>query len=62
MQSASGINLLLLFISLFVLLIGITYQPLPDNFPQPWKYRFLSYWAQRIDQLVCEILFIFIYK
>jgi len=62
MQSASGINLLLLFISLFILLIGITYQPLPDNFPQPWKYRFLSYWAQRIDQLVCEILFIFIYK
>jgi hypothetical protein len=62
MQSASGINLLLLLISLFVLLIGITYQPLPDNFPQPWKYRFLSYWAQRIDQLVCEILFSFIYK
>ncbi|CAF3746615.1 unnamed protein product [Rotaria magnacalcarata] len=46
---------------LFVLLIGIIYQPLPDNFPQPWKYRFLSYWAHRIDQLgfYCEQMNLF---
>ncbi|CAF0983426.1 unnamed protein product [Rotaria sp. Silwood1] len=51
MQSLSGINILFVIISLFVLLIGITYQPLPENFPQPWKYRFLSYWAHQIDRL-----------
>ncbi len=55
MQSSSGINILFLIISLFILLIGITYQPLPEDFPQPWKYRLLSYWAHRIDQIVCEI-------
>ncbi|CAF1369522.1 unnamed protein product [Adineta steineri] len=56
MHSPSGINILLIIISIFVVLIGITYQPLPDNFPQPWKYRFLSYWAQRIEQFgyLCE--------
>ncbi len=57
MQSASGINILLLIISIFIVLIGITYQPLPDDFPQPWKYRFLAYWAQKIDQIVGEIGF-----
>jgi hypothetical protein len=56
MQSSSGINIVLLIISLFILLIGISYQPLPEDFPQPWKYCFLSYWAHKIDQLVCEIL------
>ncbi len=55
MQSSSGINILFLIISLFILLIGIAYQPLPEDFPQPWKYRLLSYWAHRIDQIVCEI-------
>jgi hypothetical protein len=57
MQSASGINILFLIISVFIVLIGITYQPLPDDFPQPWKYRFLAYWAQKIDQIVGEIGF-----
>jgi hypothetical protein len=47
---------MLLIISVFILLIGIAHQPLPEDFPQPWKYRFLSYWAQKIDQIVCEIL------
>ena len=54
MQSASGINLLFLIIGALVLFFGITYQPLPEDFPQPWKYRFLSYWAQKIDRIVCE--------
>ena len=56
MQSSSGLNILCILISLFILLIGITYQPLPDDFPQPWKYRFLAYGARRIDQIVCEII------
>lgn len=55
MQSSSGISIFFVIISLVVVLIGITYQPLPDDFPQPWKYRFLSYWAARIDQIVGEI-------
>ncbi|CAF4516940.1 unnamed protein product [Rotaria magnacalcarata] len=61
MQSSSRINIFFFTISLFVLLIGIIYQPLPDNFPQPWKYRFLSYWAHRIDQLgfYCEQMNLF---
>lgn len=52
MQSSSGINLIFLILSGLVLFFGIAYQPLPDDFPQPWKYRLLSYWAQRIDQIV----------
>jgi hypothetical protein len=54
MQSSSGINILFVIISVFIVFIGIAYQPLPDDFPQPWKYRFLSYWAQKIDQIVGE--------
>lgn len=52
MQSTSGIHLVFLILSGLVLLFGIAYQPLPEEFPQPWKYRLLSYWAQRIDQIV----------
>ena len=54
MQSSSGINLALLILSGIVLLLGIAYQPLPNDFPQPWKYRLLSYGAQKIDQIVSE--------
>ena len=54
MQSILGINRVLLVVGLGVFLVGITYQPLPANFSQPWKYCFLSYWARRIDQVVSE--------
>lgn len=51
----AGIHVTLLAVSLAVLLVAITYQPLPEDFPQPWKYRFLSYWAHRVDQLVSGV-------
>jgi hypothetical protein len=54
MQSSSRLNIFFILISLFALLIALVYQPLPDDFPQPWKYRFLSYGAGRIDQIVCK--------
>ncbi|CAF3647451.1 unnamed protein product [Rotaria sordida] len=61
MKSLLGMNIFVVIISLIVLLIGIIYQPLPKDFPQPWKYRFLSYWAHRIDQLgyYCEQMNLF---
>lgn len=54
MQSSLGINIFLLILSILIVLFGIAYQPLPDDFPEPWKYRFLSYWAEKIDQIVCK--------
>jgi hypothetical protein len=60
MQSSSGINLLFVIISVCIVFIGIAYQPLPEDFPQPWKYRFLSYWAQKIDQIVGQKMDIFV--
>jgi hypothetical protein len=60
MQSSSGINLLFVIISVCIVFIGIAYQPLPEDFPQPWKYRFLSYWAQKIDQIVGQKKDIFV--
>lgn len=54
MQASSRIHLCVLMISIIFGLFAICYQPLPDDFPQPWKYRFLSYWAQKSDQFVNE--------
>lgn len=54
MHSSPGINISFLIISVFIIFIGIAYQPLPEDFPQPWKYRLLSYWAQKIDEIVGE--------
>lgn len=51
-SSSFGVNICFLFISLFILLIGIAYKPLPEGFPQPWKYRFLSYGAHHVDRIV----------
>ncbi|CAF4592217.1 unnamed protein product, partial [Rotaria magnacalcarata] len=50
-KSISKQKILLIIISLTVLSIALVYQPLPDNFPQPWKYRFLSFWAHIFSKL-----------
>ena len=42
----------LIVLSLTVLFVALMYQPLPEDFPQPWKYRFLSYSAFVISKLV----------
>ncbi|CAF0754839.1 unnamed protein product [Adineta ricciae] len=44
-------KILLIILSLSVLTIALVYQPLPENFPQPWKYRFLSFGAHLFSKL-----------
>jgi hypothetical protein len=44
---------LLITLSLIVLFIALIYQPLPEDFPQPWKYRFISFWAHVFVRIVC---------
>ena len=51
-KSWSKQKLFLLLVSLSILSIALIYQPLPDNFPQPWKYRVLSFWAHIFSKLV----------
>lgn len=51
-KSWSKQKLFLLVVSLSVLSIALVYQPLPENFPQPWKYRVLSFWAHLFSKLV----------
>ncbi|UJR32808.1 hypothetical protein I4U23_020270 [Adineta vaga] len=50
-RSSSKGKIFLIILSLSVLSIALVYQPLPDNFPQPWKYRFLSFWAHLFSKL-----------
>jgi hypothetical protein len=45
-------KLFLIILSLSALTIALIYQPLPDNFPQPWKYRLLSFGAHVFSKLV----------
>lgn len=52
MNFSSSINKILLLVALFVLICATIYRPLPKNFSQPWKYRFLSYGAAQIDKFV----------
>jgi len=54
MQTTSRVNFLFVFISIIIALFVSCYQPLPEDFPQPWKYRFLSYWAYKAHQIVRE--------
>lgn len=51
-KSWSKQTLFLLLVSLTVLSVALVYQPLPENFPQPWKYRVLSFWAYVFSKLV----------
>lgn len=44
-------KLLLLVVSLSILSVALVYQPLPENFPQPWKYRTLSFWAHLFSKI-----------
>lgn len=55
-------KLLLLIVSISVLSVALVYQPLPDNFPQPWKYRVLSFWAHLFSKLVMRNCFYFFEK
>jgi len=61
MKSVSKQKIFLIILSLSVLSVALVYQPLPDNFPQPWKYRFLSYWAHKVNELgfYCEHMNLF---
>lgn len=52
MSSISKPTLALILLSLSVLAVALVYQPLPDDFPQPWKYRFLSFWAHLFSKIV----------
>jgi hypothetical protein len=45
-------KLFFIVVSLAVLSVALVYQPLPENFPQPWKYRVLSFWAHVFSKLV----------
>lgn len=45
-------KLFLIIVSLSVLSIALIYQPLPDDFPQPWKYRILSFFAHLFSKFV----------
>lgn len=51
-KSSSKQKILLIVISLSILSIALVYQPLPENFPQPWKYRVLSFLAHIFSKLV----------
>jgi len=51
MSSVSKQTLFLVVVSLSVLGIALIYQPLPEGFPQPWKYRFLSFGAHIFSKL-----------
>lgn len=61
MRAPSKLNFLVVIISIVIALFVSCYQPLPDDFPQPWKYRFLSYWAYKAHQFgtICEHLNLF---
>jgi hypothetical protein len=52
MKFLSKEKIFLIIVSLSVLSIALIYQPLPENFPQPWKYRILSFWAHLFSKLV----------
>jgi len=52
MKFLSKEKIFLIIVSLSVLSIALVYQPLPENFPQPWKYRILSFWAHLFSKLV----------
>ncbi|CAF0977761.1 unnamed protein product [Rotaria sp. Silwood1] len=51
LKSISKQKIFIIVVSLSVLSIALVYQPLPENFPQPWKYRFLSFWAHIFSKL-----------
>ena len=57
MSSVSKQTLFLVVVSLSVLGIALIYQPLPEGFPQPWKYRFLSFGAHIFSKLVRQTSF-----
>jgi hypothetical protein len=52
MKSSSRRHLLIIF-SVAVLFVALIYQPLPEDFPQPWKYRFISFWCNIFVKIVC---------
>ena len=52
MTSISKPKLALILLGLSALAVALVYQPLPDGFPQPWKYRFLSFWAHLFSKFV----------
>jgi hypothetical protein len=51
MSKTNHIKLTILFISLSVF-VSIIYKPLPNEFKQPWKYRFLCFGAEFINYYV----------
>ena len=52
MKSLSKEQMFFIILSFSILSVALVYQPLPTNFPQPWKYRFLSFWAHMFSKLV----------
>ncbi|CAF0829649.1 unnamed protein product [Adineta steineri] len=50
-QTVSKQTIFLVIVGLSALSISLIYQPLPENFPQPWKYRFLSFWAHLFSKI-----------
>lgn len=55
-SSFSKGKLIAAIVTLSVLAFALVYQPLPEDFPQPWKYRFLSFGAHIFSKLVRSIV------
>ncbi|CAF1217711.1 unnamed protein product, partial [Didymodactylos carnosus] len=53
-------NLALLSIG-FILFIALIYQPLPQDFPQPWKYRVICFGSKLVTKIVCKLENIYLF-
>lgn len=51
-RKTNNLKIVLIFILLLSLLISRIYQPLPDEFKQPWKYRLISFSSEIIHYFV----------
>ena len=43
---------LIILVVLCAVFVGFTYKPLPENFPQPWKYRLICFGADLLTLAV----------